>query len=170
MFHSDAKVRDAINRGLCPDCKGPLTVRLDDPRHEVTVICGCRHPLGTVYNQDDVYPEVLELGRRQLPAEHTKTPWEHHHRMIVKGKIYIASTDSSEDFDDEHVKTEHAVSTEEAVANAAFIVRAVNAHEAIVAALKNALKEVEGFEKRTGNIQFMRWIDEVKSALALAEK
>lgn len=77
--------------------------------------------------------------------EHTKEPWNRIGRTINVGpKIKIGVAYSSDDFEDDHVKKEHSVTGEEAIANAAYIVRCVNSHEALVEALK-ALDEATCF-------------------------
>lgn len=67
-------------------------------------------------------------------AEHTPTPWNQEGRAITCERwSTIATVDNGATDMDENVITE-----DEADANAAFIVRAVNAHEELLTALKKS--------------------------------
>lgn len=107
---------------------------------------------------------------------HTALPWTFEPLTCDddRGMGYISGADGRE-------ISHHGVSERwkhENLANAAFIVRSVNCHEELVAALKIAKKfmeaasdwnfdeaEIDGEMKRT-----YRWIDVIDAALALAEE
>ena len=84
---------------------------------------------------------------------HTQTPWTYHKTgYIRKDDLYIAEVLSGPDSPD----------VEEVKANAAYIVQAVNAHEALVACCERALKDSARV--------FPDFADQLRAALALAKK
>ena len=54
----------------------------------------------------------------------------------------------------------------ETEANAAFIVQACNAHDELLAACEDFVYAIEGYEKRTGIIQFHPSVDKARAAIA----
>ena len=82
-----------------------------------------------------------------MEAEHTPTPWSIE-RNKERGIIWIDALDApSEGIADLYhrhgIGTEDFVAKRDAEANAAFIVRACNSFDALVAALKEAREEVD---------------------------
>ena len=58
----------------------------------------------------------------------------------------------------------------ETEANADFIVQACNAHDELLAACEDFVYAIEGYEKRTGIIQFHPSVDRARAAIAKARK
>ena len=93
----------------------------------------------TVGNWGDDYPSVRLVGDSSLD---------------IKAEPYMAQI------------TYGHVDKETAVANAAFIVRAVNAHDDLVAACRDALDALEGL---AANRDTNLWCRQLRAALAKAE-
>lgn len=95
-------------------------------------------------------------------STHTQIPWQHK-AITPKGTQAIFS-------EGKRIATCYASydcgqNKKSCAANAAFIIRAVNCHEELVAALKDVLTEMEVFDPR-GNGRFM---ENARTALAKAE-
>lgn len=98
--------------------------------------------------------------------EHTKTPWYlETNPCTYDRKAGIFSDDGK------YIgsATMAGLSKEEAISNAAYIVRAVNAHEKMVWALKEIRGCIEGKQPSIITEADLEYIDSV-AALALAEK
>jgi hypothetical protein len=90
-----------------------------------------------------------------VKTKHTPGPWrydpyEGSYQSAIIGECYQIATVSYDDWD-------HS--------NAAFIVRAVNAHDDLLAACKAALSLTEN----RGNLQFMECTATLRAAIAKAE-
>lgn len=88
-------------------------------------------------------------------AAHSPTPWTSGSSAIFAGKKCIGVTDC----DSSTPNVERA--------NAAFIVRAVNAHDDLVAALKAAKSELEAYEQAATGETYNS--TQINAALAKAE-
>ncbi len=95
-------------------------------------------------------------------ATHTKTPWRigrngADYCVFAGDEKFIADCDRSDDMD----------GSPEDIANAAFIVRAANSHDALVEALKKTVSVVTGdIMSKSGLIDAL---ESARAALALAE-
>lgn len=72
-----------------------------------------------------------------MNAQHTRTPWR---VMSKEGRYIAAANEAGVDVVIADLRNEHGCVTPSTKDNAAFIVRAVNAHDELVA----ALRDVEG--------------------------
>lgn len=87
--------------------------------------------------------------------KHTATPWKHGARLLTitgNGRRIAELT-----------ATEHPASEEQAHTDCAFIIRAVNAHDALVEALQELVAAAELFERPSNQA-----MAEARAALALA--
>ncbi len=95
---------------------------------------------------------------------HTPTPWE----LVMDNKRY-PGIDGGDNytviiFGNEHEECGvRGVTHEQAIANAAFIVRAANSHDALVKALADALEEI-GKRRPNGEV-----VKRCRTALSLAQ-
>lgn len=74
----------------------------------------------------------------QQEAQHTPTPWNHRPKDLQSPVRYLTIEDGRFDRIIAHILP---TNKDDAFANAAFIVQAVNAHEMLVATLKELLSE-----------------------------
>lgn len=95
--------------------------------------------------QDKALAELLEANERLAKPQHTPTPWTDHKKSLFPQSDGIIWGPDGIGI----CEMQRMGYPEEMKANAAFIVRAVNAHEDMLAALKNLvernlIKDVDG--------------------------
>jgi len=98
------------------------------------------------------------------------TPRRWYHNGI--GEIYAEDRAARKKPIAQTVMYPAASASEEEIANAELVVRAVNAHEALIEALKTAASELENHERTdTGwkDTAVLNVLDEVRAAIALAD-
>jgi len=97
--------------------------------------------------------------------KHTPIPWDWTGATIhTKSGVDDPALRIARVFDESH--TDAVKNHEEANANAAFIVQACNAHDELLAACEDFVYAIEGYEKRTGIIQFHPSVDKARAAIA----
>lgn len=92
-----------------------------------------------------------------METKHTPTPWSTSGTKVVDGKIVVAQC-----------KFAGVMSHMQAAHNAAFIVRACNAHEELVAALKEARATIHDLVHQKWN-EVEYWLGNIDAAIAKAE-
>lgn len=108
-------------------------------------------------------------------TKHTPTPWDYGYQggKYGKGELLITG-DKGEEYS-ALVGQIHTIDPKEAEANAAFIVRACNAHDELVAALECAAESIEAFGAQAAKLpeqkeQLRKDMSVVLRALAKARR
>lgn len=101
-------------------------------------------------------------------SKHTPTPWKVNTKVFISGAPVIEAEQGF--VATAHDNAYNDMPDGEALANAEYICRSVNSHEALVEALEEAVRELAAIDAEGGMGDYAEFLTEARAALKLARK